>query len=72
MGPELSPGHFDPGAGSLYSVEKDGSIKQQSPNYTISNGLAWTADNSVMYFVDSTPRQVYAFDFDVTSGAIST
>ena len=71
MGPELSPGHFDPEAGSLYSVDKDHSLKRRSPNYTISNGLAWSADQRTMFFIDSTPRHVYAFDFDITNGAVS-
>jgi hypothetical protein len=35
---------------------------------TISNGLAWSPDSKNMYFVDSVPGRVYAYDYDVTTG----
>ncbi len=57
--------------GCLYSIEKDLTIKTHSEGYDISNGLAWTADNSILYFIDSIPRKVFAFDFDVESGTVS-
>ncbi|XP_071085153.1 regucalcin-like isoform X1 [Haliotis cracherodii] len=57
--------------GSLYSLDSDGSVKKHISNITISNGMDWTDDNSVMYYIDSIPRQVWAFDFDITAGAIS-
>ena len=71
MGPELSPMNFEPQAGSLYSVDKDRTVKKKSSKYTISNGLAWSADRRTMYFIDTVPRQIHAFNFDVTTGAIS-
>jgi gluconolactonase len=35
---------------------------------SISNGLAWTADNKHMYYIDSLPGRVYGFDYDVETG----
>src|SRR5690554_5896939 len=33
------------GAASLYCIEKDGAVSKKIPDVTISNGLAWTADD---------------------------
>ena len=71
LGPNEGPGIFPEGAGSLYSMDATGSITKKDPGYTIANGLAWSGDNSTFYFVDSTPRQVYAFDYDVATGSLS-
>lgn len=59
------------GEGSLYTLELDGTVKTKKTGVSISNGLAWTADNRTMYYIDSTPRKVYAFDFDLNTGNIS-
>ncbi|XP_067669764.1 regucalcin-like [Haliotis asinina] len=57
--------------GSLYSLDADGSVKKHLSNITMGNGMDWTDDSSVMYFIDSIPGQVYAFDFDITTGTVS-
>lgn len=57
--------------GSLYSLEIDGAVRKHKECVTVSNGIAWTADNSTMFYIDSHPRQVYAYDFDINSGTIS-
>ena len=59
------------GAGSLYCVDLDGSIRKQKEGISLSNGLAWSSDNKTMYFIDSIPRKVYAFDYDINTGNIS-
>ena len=59
------------GDGSLFSVEVDGSLKVRKPGVSLSNGLAWTEDNKTMYYIDSIPRKVFAYDFDIKSGDIS-
>ena len=64
MGPETTPAVVELGLGSLYSLEKDGSTHKHLDKLDISNGLAWSADKRVMYFIDSIPRKIYAFDFD--------
>jgi len=56
--------------GSLYSVDADHTVKKHVDKIDISNGLAWSLDNSVLYYVDSWPRKVYAFDFDLFSGSL--
>ncbi len=60
-----------PHAGSLYCVDLDGSARQMIPNVSISNGIIWSPDNTIMYYIDTPTRQIKAFDFDLKSGNIS-
>ena len=57
--------------GSLYSFELDGTIRLRREKATISNGLAWSDDNKTMYYIDSTPRKVWKYDFDLATGNMS-
>jgi sugar lactone lactonase YvrE len=56
--------------GSLYSLEQDHSVRHQLGGIRCSNGIAWNADNTVMYYIDSLTRQVEAFDFNLDTGEI--
>ncbi len=40
-------------------------------NVTISNGLAWSPDHKIFYYIDTPTRDVRAFDYDVTTGQIA-
>jgi sugar lactone lactonase YvrE len=62
---------FRPGAGSLYRLERDGHVEEILDRLTISNGIDWSPDGTVMYLADSGPRQVHAFAFDGENGTIS-
>ncbi len=66
--PEGTP---DRQQGSLFSFEKGNKVTTHLENIDISNGLAWSEDNSIMYYIDSIPRKVYAFDFDLAAGKLS-
>lgn len=59
------------GAGALYYLSPQGDVKKVFDNTTISNGMAWSLDLKTMYYIDTIPRKVYAFDYDSTSGDIS-
>ena len=59
------------GAAVLYRMDQDGSIHQVLDNLTISNGIVWTADKRTLYLTDTPTQQVYAFDYDDTTGSIS-
>ncbi len=56
--------------GKLYSLEKNKVIKKLS-DVSCSNGLAWSLNNKTLYFIDTPTRNVFAFDYDVTSGNIN-
>jgi sugar lactone lactonase YvrE len=56
--------------GKLYSF--DGSrTTTLLDQITISNGLAWSPDHKTFYYIDTPTRQVRAFDYDLSTGAIA-
>lgn len=61
---------FTEGVGSLYCVDSDLKPKKILSDLTISNGMAWTADNQTFYFIDTPTRQIKAFHYDLESGKI--
>ncbi|ESO96769.1 hypothetical protein LOTGIDRAFT_207903 [Lottia gigantea] len=68
MGLETAPAVLPPGMGNLYSLDIQGKVTKLASNITLSNGLAWTADTKKFYFIDSTPRKVYLFDYNADNG----
>jgi sugar lactone lactonase YvrE len=59
-----------PGAGALYRLDPDGSIHTMLQGVTVSNGIDWSADHRLMFYVDSATGRVDVFDFDRGHGAI--
>ena len=60
-----------PGAGSLYCLEPDLSVRKELGDLTIANGLAWTSDGHTFYYIDTPTFEVWAFDFDPASGTLA-
>jgi len=60
-----------PDVGCLYRLDPDGRVHTMLQEVSISNGLDWSADGRVMYFIDSPTRAIDAFDFDAATGAIA-
>jgi len=56
---------------ALYSLHADGSLQWLRGNTSISNGLAWSADGRTMYFIDTPQLCVFAYDYDLETGAIA-
>jgi D-xylonolactonase len=54
--------------GSLYRLSPDLDFKAIDSGYAVTNGPAWSLDQTIMYHNDSVNGRVYAFDFDVESG----
>ncbi|SFQ55215.1 SMP-30/gluconolactonase/LRE family protein [Parafilimonas terrae] len=56
--------------GNFYMVDTDLSIHKKLENVSISNGLAWNADNTILYYINTPTNYIFAFDFDIETGAI--
>lgn len=54
------------GRGTLYRLTPGGSVDVALADVTISNGLAWTADSSLTYYVDTPTGRIDVFDSDDT------
>jgi len=57
--------------GKLYLVSPDGCVRIVEEGLEISNGLGFSPDNRTMYYVDSKPRKIYAYDVDPVTGDLS-
>ena len=57
-------------AGSLYCIDKNLSITKKLTALTISNGMAWSPDNKVFYFIDSATYKIDAYLFDLETAGI--
>ncbi|HIJ73552.1 MAG TPA: SMP-30/gluconolactonase/LRE family protein [Candidatus Hydrogenedentes bacterium] len=60
-----------PGAGSLYCMDTDLSVRRMLEKTGISNGIAWSLDHTTMYYIDTLTWQVAAFDYDIKTGSIA-
>jgi sugar lactone lactonase YvrE len=60
-----------PDAGTLYRLDRDGSVTTMVRPVTISNGVDWSTDNARMYFIDTATQRVDLFDFDLAAGALA-
>lgn len=59
-----------PKAGGLYVLD-NGRARQVLTDVTVSNGIGWSPDDRLMYYVDSKTQRIDAFDFDLDAGALS-
>ena len=57
--------------GALYTISSDLKPRRIETGFTLSNGIAWTLDDQLMYHCDSVPRHVFVYDFDVEPPAIT-
>src|SRR5262245_26340117 len=48
---------------ALYRLDTDLSVHKMETGISTSNGMGWSPDNKTMYYTDSEPRQIYAYDF---------
>lgn len=62
---------FVSGEGTLHLLSGNSPSKVVQSGFDLPNGLGWTQDNKVMYFVDSFKHTVYKSDFDLASGNIA-
>ncbi|MEZ2128100.1 MULTISPECIES: SMP-30/gluconolactonase/LRE family protein [unclassified Sinorhizobium] len=48
--------------GSLYRIASRTSVRRMETGITVSNGMGWSPDGSVFYFVDTVPGVILAYD----------
>lgn len=58
------------GRASLYVLDDRG-CRQALAGATNSNGLGWSPDGTILYWIDTPTRRVDAFDYDSRQGALS-
>jgi sugar lactone lactonase YvrE len=57
--------------GALYRVDPDGAISRLDTGICCSNGPCWSPDGRTFYFSDSMARTIYAYDYDLDTGALA-
>jgi len=56
--------------GSLYCIDKDLNYRRTVTDVTVSNGISWSPDNKILYYIDSPTREVKAYEYDIKNGEI--
>jgi sugar lactone lactonase YvrE len=59
-----------PGDAALYRIDPDGAIERILEGLTIANGIGWSPDEQLMYFIDSTTQRIDVMDFDPAAGRV--
>ncbi len=62
---------LDEKKGSLYSIFNDDKPIQHFGKVDLSNGLCWSPDDKVMYYIDSFAYSVDGLDYDGVTGKLS-
>ena len=57
--------------GSLYRLDKDLSAHKMETGFACYNGGAWSPDGKTMYVTNTIPGEIWAYDFDLATGAIA-
>lgn len=52
-----------PGSAKLHRLDPDLSVHEAFGPVTNSNGIAWSADGTIVYYIDTPRREVLAFDY---------
>ncbi|GAA4439853.1 SMP-30/gluconolactonase/LRE family protein [Bremerella cremea] len=60
-----------PGDANCYRFDSQFNYETVVPGVVNSNGLCWSPDHTVFYYIDTATRKVDAFDYDIETGAIS-
>jgi sugar lactone lactonase YvrE len=55
---------------SVFRLDQTGCVDLLLNGLRLSNGLDWSADGGTFYLADSLAEAIYAFDYDLRSGAI--
>jgi L-arabinonolactonase len=58
-------------SGALYRLDTNGQVTRLDGGISCSNGPCWSPDNGTFYFTDTYDRQMYAYDYDIETGAVA-
>jgi sugar lactone lactonase YvrE len=58
-------------SGRLYSLDPNLTLKVLDQNIIVSNGPCWSRNHSILYFADTWSGEIWAYDYDVVTGAAS-
>ena len=58
-------------SGALYRLDPDFSLHKLDQNVIVSNGPCWSPDGSTFYFADSASGEIWAYDYDQSTGTPS-
>ena len=56
--------------GALHRVDPDGSTRRVIDGVRVSNGIGWSPDNTIMYYIDTLTFRIDRFDYDLGTGEI--
>ena len=70
IGGTMTVGDARAGAGALWSMDGGEPIVLVE-SATIANGIAWSAEHSTMYWIDTPTGRIDAFDYDLDTGRVS-
>mgnify|MGYP001046783198 FL=1 len=57
--------------GALYRLDPDLSLHRLDEGIIVSNGPCWSPDGRIFYFADSWSGEIWAYDYDLDTGAVS-
>ena len=60
-----------PGGGALYRFTTADGLERILDGVTLSNGLGWSPDGRLLFYVDSPTQRIDVFDFDPATGGLS-
>lgn len=60
-----------PGGGALYRVDHRRQVTCMATGFDVPNGMGWSPDGRHFYLIDTVPRLLYRYDFDLAGGTIS-
>ena len=57
--------------GALYRLDPDLSLHKLDDGIIVSNGPCWSPDGRIFYFADTWTGEIWAYDYDLDTGAVS-
>ena len=58
------------GDANLYMLAKDGTLSLKVDEVTNSNGICWSGDATVMYYIDTPTKKIMAYSYENVRGSI--